>query len=88
MKKIISDNFLNFEELTKNNSKFKSFLEKNELFINEMKIKNRENNLNEINKRLNVVNNGISNTNETNLSNQLTKEEREFYEKEKKKKIL
>ena len=36
----------------------------------------------------NVVNNGISNTNETNLSNQLTKEEREFYEKEKKKKLL
>ena len=88
VKKIISDNFLNFEELTKNNSKFKSFLEKNELFINEMKIKNRENNLNEINKRLNVVNNGISNTNETNLSNQLTKEEREFYENEKKKKLL
>ena len=88
VKKIISENYLDFEELTKNNSKFKSFLDKNESFINEMKIKNRENNLNEINKRLNVVNNGISNTNETNLSNQLTKEEREFYEKEKKKKLL
>ena len=85
MKKIISENYLDFEELTKNNSKFKSFLDKNESFINEMKIKNRENNLNEINKRLNskLVNN------ETNLSNdsRLTKEEIHKYEEKQQQKL-
>ena len=85
VKKIISENYLDFEELTKNNSKFKSFLDKNESFINEMKIKNRENNLNEINKRLNskLVNN------ETNLSNdsRLTKEEIHKYEEKQQQKL-
>ena len=59
-----------------------SFLYKNELFINEMKLKNRENNLNEINKRLNTK---LGN-NETRLLNisKLTKEEKEKYEQEQK----
>ena len=80
VKKIISENFLNFEELTKNNSRFESFLYNNEIFINEMKLKNREKNLNEINKRLNTK----MESNETSLSNmsKLTKEEKEKYEQE------
>ena len=88
VKKIISENFLNFEELIKNNSKFESFLYKNELFINEMKLKNRENNLNEINKRLNPQKYELEH-NETGLSNmsRLTKEEKEKYEKEQKLKL-
>ena len=88
VKKIISENFLNFEELIKNNSKFESFLYKNELFINEMKLKNRENNLNEINKRLNQQKYELEH-NETGLSNmsRLTKEEKEKYEKEQKLKL-
>ena len=88
VKKIIRDNYLNFEELTKNNSKFESFLYKHEIFINEMKSKNRENNLNEINKRLNSLNNAME-SNETHLSNtnHMTKEERAIYEKEEKKKL-
>ena len=85
VKKIISVNYLNFEELTKNNSRFESFLYNNELFINEMKLKNRENNLNEINKRLNTK----MESNETSLSNmsKLTKEEKEKYEQELKLKL-
>ena len=80
VKKIISENYLNFEELTKNNSRFESFLYNNELFINEMKLKNREKNLNEINKRLNTK----LESNETSMSNmsKLTKEEKEKYEQE------
>ena len=80
VKKIISENFLNFEELTKNNSRFESFLYNNEIFINEMKLKNREKNLNEINKRLNTK----LESNETSMSNmsKLTKEEKEKYEQE------
>ena len=80
VKKIISENYLNFEELTKNNSRFESFLYNNEIFINEMKLKNREKNLNEINKRLNTK----LESNETSMSNmsKLTKEEKEKYEQE------
>ena len=37
VKNIISNNYFNFEEFTKNNSKIKNFLEKNEFFIKEMK---------------------------------------------------
>lgn len=88
VKKIISENYLNFEDLIKNNSKFESFLYKNELFINEMKIKNREDNLNEINKRLNPPKFEIEN-NETNLSNisKLSKEEKLKMEQEQKLKL-
>ena len=80
VKKIMSENYLNFEELTKNNSRFESFLYNNEIFINEMKLKNREKNLNEINKRLNTK----LESNETSMSNmsKLTKEEKEKYEQE------
>ena len=39
---IISNNFFIFEELTKNNSKCKEFLEKNEDFINKMKKNNKK----------------------------------------------
>ena len=82
VKKIISENYLDFEELTKNNSRLESFLNKNELFINEMKLKNREKNLNEINKRLNSK----LEKNEIIISNinKLTKEEKEKYEQEQK----
>ena len=51
---IINNDYLNFEEITKNNSKFNSFLNKNYLFIEEKKNQNRINNLNEINKQLNL----------------------------------
>ena len=34
---IITNNFFNFEELTKNNQKCKKFLEENEYFMNKMK---------------------------------------------------
>ena len=88
VKKIISDNYLNFEEIIKNNSKFESFLNKYKIFIDEMKSKNREKNINEINKRLNSLNNAMEN-NETNLSNtnHMTKEEKANYEKEQKKRL-
>ena len=87
VKKIISDNFLNFEELVKNNSKFQTFLYKNENFINEMKLKNRENNLNEINKQLNSYNKN-KDTIETSLSNQMSKEEKEKFDKKEKKQLI
>ena len=88
VKKIIKENYLNFEELTKNNSRFESFLNKYKFFIDEMKSKNRENNLNEINKRLNSLYNAMEN-NETQLSNtnHMTKEEKANYEKEEKKRL-
>ena len=87
VKKIISDNFLNFEELVKNNSKFQTFLYKNENFINEMKLKNRENNLNEINKQLNSYNKN-KDTIGTSLSNQMSKEEKEKFDKKEKKQLI
>ena len=85
VKKIISENYLDFEELIKNNPKFESFLIKNESFINEMKIKSRENNLNEINKRLNSK----LDNNETNMTNEgkLTKEEIIKFEEKQKQKL-
>ena len=42
VKEIISNNYFNFEELTKNNSRFKEFLEKNEYFISKMKKNNNK----------------------------------------------
>ena len=87
VKKIISENYLNFEELVENNSKFQSFLYKNENFINEMKIKNRQNNLNEINKQLNSYNKN-KDTNGTSLSNQLSKIEKEKLDKKEKKQLI
>ena len=87
VKKIISENYLNFEELVENNSKFQSFLFKNENFINEMKIKNRQNNLNEINKQLNSYNKN-KDTNGTSLSNQLSKIEKEKLDKKEKKQLI
>ena len=87
VKKIISDNFLNFEELVKNNSKFQTFLYKNGNFINEMKLKNRENNLNEINKQLNSYNKN-KDTIGTSLSNQMSKEEKEKFDKKEKKQLI
>ena len=87
VKKIISDNFLNFEELVKNNSKFQTFLYKNENFINEMKLKNRVNNLNEINKQLNSYNKN-KDTIGTSLSNQMSKEEKEKFDKKEKKQLI
>ena len=87
VKKIISENYLNFEELVENNSKFQSFLYKNETFINEMKLKNRKNNLNEINKQLNSFNKN-KDTNGTSLSNQMSRLEREQIEQEEKKQLL
>ena len=42
VKDIISNNYFNFEELTRNNLKYKEFLEKNEFFINKMKKENQK----------------------------------------------
>ena len=89
VKKIISENFLNFEELIKNNSRFELFLVKNKFFIDEMKMKNRENNLDEIDKRLNSIKFEIENseTHLTNQNNMLTKEEIEKFNKEQHEKL-
>ena len=42
VKNIISNNFYNFEELTKNNQKCKDFLEENEYFLNKVKKANHK----------------------------------------------
>ena len=42
VKEIISNNYFNFEELTKNNPRFKEFFEKNEYFISKMKKNNNK----------------------------------------------
>ena len=54
VKSIIKNDYLILEELTKNSSKFKSFLEKNEDFIKKIKEKNTNDNIKEISKQLNI----------------------------------
>ncbi len=53
VKNIINNDYLKFEGITKNNSRFNSFLKKNKSFIEEIKNQNRINNLNEMKKELN-----------------------------------
>ena len=48
VQEIISNNYFNFEELTKDNEKFKEFLEKNEYFKNKMKKNNKKIKMNKI----------------------------------------
>ena len=48
VQEIISNNYFNFEELTKDNEKCKQFLEKNEYFINRMKKNNKKIKMNKI----------------------------------------
>ena len=48
VQEIISNNYFNFEELTKDNEKCKEFLEKNEYFINRMKKNNKKIKMNRI----------------------------------------
>ena len=53
IKDIISDNYFNFEELTKDNQKCQEFLEKNEYYINKMKKKNIKKKKNKIIEKIN-----------------------------------
>ena len=54
VKKIIDNNYSQFEEMSKYNSIFTTFLEENKDFINNSKNKNRQNNLKEIQNQLNI----------------------------------
>ena len=54
VKNVIRNDYLMFEELSKNNLKIKSFLEKNDIFIKEIKEKNTKDSIKEINKNLNI----------------------------------
>ena len=53
VKNIISNNYFNFDELTKNNKKCKKFLEKNNEFINIMKENNNKNLMDKMLQKLN-----------------------------------
>ena len=54
VKDIISSNFLDFEELTKNNQKCKKFIEENNEFINMMKENNNKNLMNKMLEKINT----------------------------------
>ena len=54
VKDIISNNFLDFEELTKNNQKCKKFIEENNEFINMMKENNNKNLMNKMLEKINT----------------------------------
>ena len=62
VKEIISDNYFNFDEITKDNEKFKEFLEKNEYYIKKMKKNNLKKKKNKIIEEINK--NNIENENE------------------------
>ena len=53
VKEIISENYFNFEELTKNKEKCLEFLEKNEYYIRKMKKNNRKKKMNKIIEEIN-----------------------------------
>ena len=52
IKNIISNNYFNFEELTKNNIKYKEFLEKNFLFVDKMRKTNHKIKMDKILKKI------------------------------------
>ena len=54
VKNIINEDYINFIELSKTSSKFKTFLDKNKSFMEDIKNKNMKDNLKEINKQLNL----------------------------------
>ena len=56
VKDIITNNYFDFEELTKYNEKCQKFLEENEIFINKMRKSNRKKKMNKIIQRINEEN--------------------------------
>ena len=57
VKNIVNEDYISFIELSKTSSKFKTFLNKNESFMEEIKNKNMKDNVKEINKQLNLKDN-------------------------------
>ena len=78
VKDIISNNYFSFEELTKNNSRCKEFLEKNEYYINQMKKNNNkilsDKILEQINKKYEVVQSEENNSIDDNNKNEINED--------------
>ena len=69
VKNIVNEDYISFIELSKTSSKFKTFLNKNESFMEEIKNKNMKDNVKEINKQLNLKDNENINNKANKINN-------------------
>ena len=75
VKNIVNEDYINFIELSKTSSKFKTFLEQNKSYMENIKNKNMKDNLKEINKQLNLKDNEKVNINENKVKNNINEKQ-------------